>query len=90
MDTDGEPDCVDYIWLRGAVAVEDARLAFDRPAVGDPTLYPSDHLGVVARVRIGPAAGSPRVSPAAAPPPDAPPRPSRRLAARARRTRSRR
>jgi len=39
--------------VRGAVAVEDARLVFDRPAVGDPTLYPSDHFGVAAHVRIG-------------------------------------
>jgi endonuclease/exonuclease/phosphatase family metal-dependent hydrolase len=53
MDTDGEPDCLDYIWVRGAVAVEDARLVFDRPAVGDPTLYPSDHFGLAAHVRIG-------------------------------------
>lgn len=53
MDTDGDPGCLDYIWLRGAVAVEDARLVFDRPAAGDPTLYPSDHLGIAAHVRIG-------------------------------------
>jgi endonuclease/exonuclease/phosphatase family metal-dependent hydrolase len=53
MDTDGEPDCLDYVWLRGDVAAEDARLAFDRPAVGDPTLYPSDHLGIAARIRVG-------------------------------------
>jgi endonuclease/exonuclease/phosphatase family metal-dependent hydrolase len=53
MDTDGEPSCLDYIWVRGAVAVEEARLFADRPAVGDPTLYPSDHLGIAARVRLG-------------------------------------
>ena len=53
MDDDGEPDCLDYVWLRGAVEVEEARLVFHRPAVGDPTLYPSDHLGVAARVRVG-------------------------------------
>ncbi len=53
MDTDGEPDCLDYVWLRGAVAVDEARLAFDRPAVGDPTLYGSDHLGIAATVRVG-------------------------------------
>jgi hypothetical protein len=53
MDTDGEPDCLDYIWLRGSVVAEDARLVFDRPAPGDPTLYPSDHLGVAATVRVG-------------------------------------
>jgi endonuclease/exonuclease/phosphatase family metal-dependent hydrolase len=53
IDTDGGPECLDYVWFRGAVRVESARLAFDRPAVGDPTLYPSDHLGVAAQVRIG-------------------------------------
>ena len=53
MDTDGDPGCLDYIWVRGPIEVESCRLAFDRPAVGDPTLYPSDHLGLVARIRIG-------------------------------------
>ena len=53
MDTDGEPDCLDYIWVRGAVEVDDARLVFDRAAAGDPTLYPSDHFGLAAHVRIG-------------------------------------
>jgi endonuclease/exonuclease/phosphatase family metal-dependent hydrolase len=53
MDTDGDPGCLDYIWLRGAVRAELARLAWDRPAVGDPTLYPSDHVGLVAEVVIG-------------------------------------
>jgi endonuclease/exonuclease/phosphatase family metal-dependent hydrolase len=53
MDTDGSPRCLDYIWIRGAVAVESARLAFDRPAPEDPTLYPSDHLGISAHLAIG-------------------------------------
>jgi hypothetical protein len=53
MDTEGEPGCLDYVWLRGAVRATDARLAFDRPAAGDPTLYPSDHLGIAARVVVG-------------------------------------
>lgn len=53
MDTDGEPRCIDYIWVRGAVEVKDARLVFDRPAVGDPTLFPSDHFGIAAHVRVG-------------------------------------
>jgi endonuclease/exonuclease/phosphatase family metal-dependent hydrolase len=53
MDADGDPGCLDYIWVRGAVEVESCRLAFDRPAADDPTLYPSDHLGLVARIRIG-------------------------------------
>ena len=50
MDTDGEPGCLDYIWLAGPLRAATCRLAFDRPAVGDPTLYPSDHLGLVARI----------------------------------------
>ena len=53
MDTDGDPGCLDYIWIRGPIEVDSCRLAFDRPAVDDPTLYPSDHLGLSARVRIG-------------------------------------
>jgi endonuclease/exonuclease/phosphatase family metal-dependent hydrolase len=53
MDTDGEPDCLDYIWVRGAVRVVDARLVFDRPDPEDPTLYPSDHLGISAHLEIG-------------------------------------
>ena len=52
MDTDGEPGCLDYIWLRGAISVDEAALAFDRPAVDDATLYPSDHLGLRASVRV--------------------------------------
>ena len=53
IDTDGEPSCLDYIWLRGAATIESARVVFDRPAVGDPGLYPSDHFGLSARIRLG-------------------------------------
>ena len=53
MDTDGEPECLDYIWVRGAVRVESARLVFDRPGADDPTLYPSDHFGIAAHLEIG-------------------------------------
>jgi endonuclease/exonuclease/phosphatase family metal-dependent hydrolase len=52
IDDDGEPGCLDYIWVRGPITVEACRLAFDRPAVDDPTLYPSDHLGLSARIRV--------------------------------------
>lgn len=52
IDTDGPPGCLDYIWLRGSITVESCRLAFDRPAVGDPGLYPSDHLGLAAQLTI--------------------------------------
>jgi endonuclease/exonuclease/phosphatase family metal-dependent hydrolase len=57
MDTDGDPACLDYVWVRGEIEVEGARLVFDRPAPGDPTLYPSDHVGVAAQVRVGRRAG---------------------------------
>jgi endonuclease/exonuclease/phosphatase family metal-dependent hydrolase len=53
MDVDGEPGCLDYIWVRGPITVESCRLAFDRPAVDDPTLYPSDHFGLSARIVLG-------------------------------------
>ena len=53
MDTDGDPGCLDYIWVRGAVRVAAARLAFDRPHPDDSTLYPSDHLGICAQLEIG-------------------------------------
>ncbi len=52
-DDDGFDGCLDYIWVRGPVRVERCRLAFDRPAVGDPTLYPSDHFGLSARLSVG-------------------------------------
>ena len=53
MDTDGEPACLDYIWVRGAVRVTAARLCFDRPDPEDATLYPSDHIGIAAELEIG-------------------------------------
>lgn len=53
IDTDGPPGCLDYIWIHGAVEVESCRLVFDRPAVDDPGLYPSDHLGLAARLTVG-------------------------------------
>ena len=53
MDLDGDSRCLDYIWVRGSVDVESARLAFDRPHPEDETLYPSDHLGIESRLKIG-------------------------------------
>jgi endonuclease/exonuclease/phosphatase family metal-dependent hydrolase len=53
MDTDGLPGCLDYIWVRGSIAVDRCRLVFDRPAVGDPGLYPSDHVGLSAHLVVG-------------------------------------
>jgi endonuclease/exonuclease/phosphatase family metal-dependent hydrolase len=53
MDTDRDPACIDYIWVRGVARVASARLVFDRPDPEDPTLYPSDHLGIAAQLEIG-------------------------------------
>ncbi len=53
IDTDGEAGCLDYVWVRGSARVESARVVFDRPAVDDPTLFPSDHFGIAARLEIG-------------------------------------
>lgn len=53
MDTDGNPECLDYIWLRGTAHPTSARLVFDRPDPEDATLYPSDHLGIAAILEIG-------------------------------------
>jgi endonuclease/exonuclease/phosphatase family metal-dependent hydrolase len=53
MDTDGDPGCLDYIWVRGSAAVESCRVVFDRPAVDDPTLFPSDHVGLSAMLSVG-------------------------------------
>ena len=51
-DNDGPAGCLDYIWVRGNVTVASARLVFDRPAVDDPGLYPSDHFGIAARLEF--------------------------------------
>jgi endonuclease/exonuclease/phosphatase family metal-dependent hydrolase len=53
MDTDGDPACLDFVWLRGRARALNARLWADRPAADDPTLYPSDHVGVVATIEVG-------------------------------------
>ncbi len=43
---------IDYILVRGPIEVLDARLAFDQPAPNG--LYPSDHLGLFAHLRVAP------------------------------------
>jgi endonuclease/exonuclease/phosphatase family metal-dependent hydrolase len=53
MDTDGQARCLDYVWVSASVRVRSARLVFDRPDVDDPTLFPSDHRGILAELEIG-------------------------------------
>jgi len=45
------PGCLDYVFVDGARVLA-AGLAFDKPDAADPTLYPSDHLGVAAKLDI--------------------------------------
>ncbi|MGH2466114.1 MAG: endonuclease/exonuclease/phosphatase family protein [Candidatus Limnocylindrales bacterium] len=52
MDTDGGPRCLDYIWLQGAARAGETRLCFDQHPPTDPTLYPSDHRGLLAEVEL--------------------------------------
>lgn len=52
MDTEGDPNCLDYIWLRGDVRARSARVAANEHAPGDATLYPSDHFAIVAIVEL--------------------------------------
>ena len=38
--------CIDYIWIAGPLRVVAGGLCFNSPSAEDPTLWPSDHLGV--------------------------------------------
>jgi endonuclease/exonuclease/phosphatase family metal-dependent hydrolase len=53
MDTEGEPNCLDYIWLSGQGQVVRAWVAANEHPAGDPTIFPSDHFAVVAEVETG-------------------------------------
>jgi endonuclease/exonuclease/phosphatase family metal-dependent hydrolase len=46
------PGCLDYVFVAGA-RVLDAALAFDVPHPSDASLFPSDHLGVMAKLSVG-------------------------------------
>ncbi len=45
------PGCLDYVFVAGA-RIADAGLAFHQPDRQDDTLFPSDHLGVMAQLDI--------------------------------------
>lgn len=53
MDTDGDPNCLDYIWYSGAARFSEVRLAANQHPPSDPTIYPSDHFAIVAEVTAG-------------------------------------
>ncbi len=43
---------LDYIFVNRHIAVEECHVAFNQPALHDPGLFPSDHLGLHARVKM--------------------------------------
>jgi endonuclease/exonuclease/phosphatase family metal-dependent hydrolase len=45
--------CIDYIWISGALQVIESGVCFNQPGATDPTLWPSDHAGVFADLRLG-------------------------------------
>ncbi|HEV8714234.1 MAG TPA: endonuclease/exonuclease/phosphatase family protein, partial [Candidatus Binatia bacterium] len=48
----GYSGTLDYIFVSPGVEVQEARVVFDRPDAADETLYPSDHFGLMARLRV--------------------------------------
>ena len=42
--------CIDYIWLSGALRAVKSAVCFNRPSLADETLWPSDHAGVWADI----------------------------------------
>ena len=51
-DTEGDPNCLDYVWMRGDVGCLAARLVFNHHPTEDATLYPSDHFGILATLTL--------------------------------------
>ena len=45
--------CIDYIWVAGAIRVVGSGLCFNQPGRADPSLWPSDHVGVWADLELG-------------------------------------
>lgn len=43
---------LDYVWVSSEWQVRDAGLCFDEPSAGNANVYPSDHLGVYARLAL--------------------------------------
>jgi endonuclease/exonuclease/phosphatase family metal-dependent hydrolase len=44
--------CIDFIWVMKSMRVHASGLCFNRPAPDDPTLWPSDHVGVWADLEL--------------------------------------
>lgn len=44
--------CIDYIWISASIEVVASEVCFNRPSPDDPSLWPPDHAGVWADLRI--------------------------------------
>ena len=44
--------CIDYIWVSESVKVNASGLCFNKPALENPNLWPSDHIGVWADLEL--------------------------------------
>jgi endonuclease/exonuclease/phosphatase family metal-dependent hydrolase len=44
--------CIDYLWVTESIAVRASGLCFNKPAPDNPTLWPSDHVGVWADLEL--------------------------------------
>lgn len=44
--------CIDYIWVKGALEVVASEVCFNEGSPDDPSLFPSDHAGVWADLRL--------------------------------------
>jgi len=45
--------CIDYIWVAGAIRIVASGVCFNQPSPEDPSLWPSDHIGVWADLEFG-------------------------------------
>lgn len=55
----GDGAVLDYIFLNELLEVHEARITFDRPDPADPTLYASDHYGLVVTLTVSCSPASP-------------------------------
>lgn len=51
-EQDGWAGCLDYIFMSSGVQAQEARICCHKPAAEDDTLYPSDHVGLLAKLEI--------------------------------------
>lgn len=50
--TDDWSGCIDYIFVSSGISVGQAGIFANKPRQDDPTLYASDHVGLVATLQI--------------------------------------